>query len=445
MWQKFLKTQNGSVGVMFAFLIMLLIIVVGVATDFSRQVSIDKKCQDLADNIALAAASALAEGKTQKQAREIAESVFAQNSIRIGSNITIDEQSIEIRKAKSKYDVVSKVNGNIQTSFLGIIGYQDLTFGANASSEVDLKAVEVAIVADISWSMKGEKLSSMKGGLSDFIDALIPNPSLGKTRKVSLIPYADTINFGTSYRSWLAPDEPPVAVPILQPDGTSRTEYRYLEPPNSQRFKGCFQHEPNSQIQTGRATYLRPRQYLSYIQSYQVGTPLCPSNRSQAVFFSGNGNSLKSNIRKLELGFGTSTDIGTLWGWRALSSNWRGKFKADRSFPKPFSEENIKHLIILTDGKSSRADMVGDGNSSGGVNREPATKNLTRLCEAIKRQNKIHVSTIAYGFTEKEKEMRPILENCVAKDGKFYEASTETVGIQLASLAQSMTKIRLTN
>ena len=444
MWKNFYLNTKGSLSVFFGVALMLIVIAVGVAVDFSRVESVDEKSQNLADSMVLAAAGALAEGKSQNEARSIAEEAFKTNSANIGANVSFDQHSISIAKHRDYYELEAEIDGTIPAAFVGIIGKQQLPFRSIATSEVELKSVEIAIVADVSWSMAAGKIEPMKAAINDFLDVIYPHPSLRSTRTVSIIPYADTVHFGGAYRHWLNPDDPPTAVTRYRADGTSYISYEYLTPRNSQLYDGCFQHEPNSQIQTGRASSLRPGQYLSFIQTIAAGAPLCPPSQSAVQLFQSDPRQLKRFVNNLELGFGTSTDVGAVWGWRALSPSWQRNFRQG-SYPRPFSDENVKHLIILTDGKTNRSDLVGDGVNAGGVNREPATSNLVRLCQNIIREDKIHLTTIAYGFTVKEAEMRPILEKCVSKEGEFYEAGTKNVSHVLAAVAKKVSPIRLVN
>ena len=444
MWMKFFLNTKGSLSVFFGVALMLIVIAVGVAVDFSRVESADNNSQDLADSMVLAAAGALAEGRSQNEAREFAEDAFKANSANVGAHVSFNQHSISITKHRNYYELEAEVDGYIPAAFVGIIGKQQLPFRSIATSEVELKSVEIAIVADVSWSMAAGKIEPMKKAINEFLDIIYPHPSLRSTRKVSIIPYADTVHFGGGYRHWLKPDDPPTAVTRTRADGSTYISYEYLKPRNSQLYQGCFQHEPSGQIQTGRAGYLQPGRYLSYIQSYAAGAPLCPPSQSAVQLFQSDPRKLKSYVNNLELGFGTSTDIGAVWGWRALSPSWQRQFRKGR-YPLSFSDENVKHLIILTDGKTNRSDLVGDGVNAGGVNREPATSNLISLCQNIIREDKIHLTTIAYGFTDKEAEMRPILEKCVSKEGEFYEAGTKNVSHVLAAVAKKVSPIRLVN
>ena len=359
-------------------------------------------------------------------------------------DVNFNEADVEIKRTGNAYILRADVNGDVPTTFMSLIGKKNVGFAAIAESAVDLKSVEIALVVDVSWSMRNGKIDPMKRALDDFFDVLYPHPSFQNSRVVSLIPYSDTIHFGDRYRNWLKPDDPPTPVTYTRADGSTYTQYEYLEPRNSELFEGCFQHEPNNQIVSGQVSSVSPGNFLSYVQSYRVGTPLCPSSKSQVRMFDKNKVGLKRAVNDLELGFGTSTDIGTVWGWRALSPSWRSTLKGGQ-YPKPFAKENIKHLIILTDGKTARADPVGDGKTKNGISREPATSNFKSVCQNIIRQDEIHITTIAYGFSEKENEMRPVLKQCVAKDGQFYEASTSDISSILGSIAKSITEIRLTH
>ncbi len=443
MIKDYLLNRAGSLAPIFGLGLPLLLLGVGVAIDFAQLEKSDRISQDIADSMVLAAAGELAVGASKSEAEQEAIKMFEQNSSKY-SNVEFDAPSINITKARDRYTLTADVTGNSKSAIMSVFGKGNLGFYASAESEVEFKSVEIALVVDVSWSMNHGKIEPMKDALEDFFEIIYPSPSFQSTRKISLIPYADTVHFGNQYRRWLKPDDPPTPVTMTNPDGSTYVVYRYLKPRNSELYVGCFQHEPNSQIQSGTAGHVRPGNYLSYVQSYQGGTPRCPSSRSQVHLFEGNVHKLKNAARRLELGFGTSTDIGTMWGWRALSPSWAGTFSRG-SYPKPFTEQNIKHLIILTDGKTSRSDPVGDAKNVTSVNREPATSNFTQLCDNIKRQNEISVTTIAYGFSDKEAEMRPLLENCVAKDGQFYEASTRNVANILASIAKSVTEIRLIN
>lgn len=140
---------------------------------------------------------------------------------------------------------------------------------------------------------------------------------------------------------------------------------------------------------------------------------LCP-----AAFAIGPTRSLEPvqrELRNLPLNPGcTRFDLGTIWGWRAVSPQWWSAWQgADDSLPLP-PETSKKIVVILTDGYNTPSCAHDPGT------RGDADALFLAACEAMKDQG-IRPYTIYFG--EPLADLQDLLARCSEGTGQTYHAA----------------------
>src|SRR5690606_1577277 len=86
------------------------------------------------------------------------------------------------------------------TTFLNIIGIEDINFDLLSETVSGGVNLEVALVLDITGSMAGQKIVDLKAAAADLVNVVVRPEQTPYYSKVALVPYAMGVNAG-SYAS----------------------------------------------------------------------------------------------------------------------------------------------------------------------------------------------------------------------------------------------------
>lgn len=415
--ERFQRDRRGAMATVFVLILTTLLAAAGVTLDYSRALNQRSEAQNVADTMVLAAARAF----SLNGEKDAGEAAAAQLFFGHYPETTDKMFQFSVKRNGSVYDTNIEIDGSTQATFLTVIGWHQIPWKVESSAAASQNKAEIVLVADISRSMKGSKFSDMKAALRELVDTIFANGMRNDDRRVSLIPFAESVNFGVAYEDWLDPDR----ADAPKPD-----------------FVGCFRPEPDEALTRLITDGIGPGHYQAFTQSYfgrDSSYTYCPSERSKALLFESDPRALKARIAGLELGYGTGTDIALAWGWRAISPEWRGRFAGDRDYPLDHDEGVKKVLILLTDGVAVRKDPEGDGARIGitrnDVQTELAGDNYSAICDAIRKRNDIELFMIAYSLEQKHKSFRDAMMPCVSGEGKFYDADIGQLGTVLDEIA----------
>lgn len=406
---------------MLAVLSLVLMATAGIALDVSRLNNTKTKAQDIADIVAMATLRALMDGKSDDEAKAVGTAFFEGEFESVGDPDLVT-LTINLAEQNGVRTVSVSLDGSMETSLMSVIGIPDMDFQVASASTASTTAVELVIVADISLSMKWDgKLASMKGALTELIDLLYPDGQPNEDIRTSILLYGETIHFGDDYQGWLDDEE-------------------------SSNYFGCFAHESDEQVRSGDMFPIPPGEY----EAFASRANYCPEDTATSSFFEYDPAPMKQIIADLDddsTKRGTSTDIATMWAYRALSPTWRGQFVSGSDsdlYPLDFSNDTTKHMIILTDGVAFR--WTGpEGRLGESEGRAIALSNFMKICEKMGFQDNIHVSTVAFGFKPKDVAMHEYLEDCVSGHGRYFEATTSNLGMVLQTIGSAINRMRLTN
>ncbi|MEE9348003.1 MAG: pilus assembly protein TadG-related protein, partial [Robiginitomaculum sp.] len=195
MFKRFIKNTSGNMTIMMAGALVLLLLVIGVAIDYSSMTSKKVSYQAYADAAVLGAARS---NETDIAIIESAASAHV-NAL----NTSSDSLSITANLSNAG-KVQINVDGTYNPTFLSIFGYSSIPISATAESALaNSQPVDVVLVLDTTYSMTGAKIASLKTAATELVNNLERNSS--GNLKISVIPFAQYINVGLSRRSspWL--------------------------------------------------------------------------------------------------------------------------------------------------------------------------------------------------------------------------------------------------
>jgi Flp pilus assembly protein TadG len=428
----FLNSKSGSFVPIFGLLVVALFAVAGTGLDYSRASRAKQGAQDIADAMVLAAGAKILSGANTSDAKKEGINYYSANTSHVIYENGMNKELTLKALANDEFEINATITGTTETTFMAVAGIKDIDWSATATTHIGLPDVEIAFVPDISYSMKnGGKITSLKANLIQFVNSIYPFDKPLTKRRVSILPFADTINFGPEYKLWLDTD----------PAVSFESDY-----------VGCFRPDPQSNMTNGDPPKSGgPGDYQAWKQTIRYnGYQTCADSASQATLFQYDPEKLKGFITDMSLAWGTATDIGLSWGWRVLSPKWRNEFVANNGYPKNYKTNGEKYLILLTDGIAKRYDWEGDGLQEGPSasmtddwRTEQTALSFKAVCDAIKAEDKINVFMIGYKLEGADIDMKQYLENCTNGIGKYYDANPDDLSEILSKISFDINKFYL--
>ncbi len=200
-FRRFARNERGSVAIMFAFTFIPMLGIVGAGLDYTRAVKSRSLLQASLDSAVLVAAR---EGSnlTDAQVTARARALFEANMASSPTPYTLD--SISLTRTGKKY--VMNAQATIETSLLGVIGINSVSFNGVAASTWGDNNIEIALVLDNTGSMaSSNKMTELKRALCGDTTCTNTSPSTGFMRimrdaaggtgriKVGIVPFDTTV------------------------------------------------------------------------------------------------------------------------------------------------------------------------------------------------------------------------------------------------------------
>lgn len=426
---------------------------VAAGLDYTRMTNTRAAISAAADAAALAAAQAPAD-----QAAGLARQVFDAN-FHGAAPVTAFTAEPFTKGSDKAYRV--DVTADVPMSLTRIIGANSKP--VRSISEVLMgndQDIQIALVLDVTGSMQGAKLASLKSSASSMVNTLHTKLNKPDQVKIAVVPFAEYVNVGLTNRDkpWLSvpPDSSTTQnVCWKTRDITSSTNCRNeLRTWQSCNDGVCTTHSgyqwvcdhtygPEYQVcgtQTNNTKWygcVGSRNYPLNVrdQDYALkpapglmntwcNAPLTPLTANRSVVLNA--------ISSLSASGETYIPAGLMWGWAALSPL--------DPFNEPVNPARTtrRHLVLMTDGENTRSPNYPRHD---GWNSAIADNLTSELCANIKAAD-IEVFTIAFEVTAAPIKNR--LRSCASSPDKYFDAANS---MQLASafdaIAQQMSQLRI--
>ena len=201
MLKRFLQDKRANVAMMFGLVAVPLVAATGAAIDYSRAYERRMVVQDALDSAALAANRLIGLATEEEIYAEAIAFFNANTEGRLDSTLevamVIDGGSVELTTELP-----------VATSFLGIVGVDNINFDLRSLTLAGAATYEVVLVLDNSGSMGGSKISTLKSASLDLINSLFTlnssNPQPDPV-KMGIVPFAASVNVGPGFdnASWM--------------------------------------------------------------------------------------------------------------------------------------------------------------------------------------------------------------------------------------------------
>ena len=494
-----LREEGGAVAIMVAITLPVLVLMSGGAVDYAQSLAARTKLQTTVD------AAMMATARHKASHPDLPEPVLRQyfrkllkGQLSRRAKDLLKLKDIEFSLSTDQKLLSATVTASIDTHFLRLAGFDHFDIKASSKAKSTFSRTEVALVLDVSTSMKGARLKELKEAVKDFLNAVDENiPNNPEAFKVSIVPFAQYVNVGKENRnaSWI--DVPP--------DGERSTcnfrvcnrwqkggeVCRWEGTPDGRHRRVC-EWDDNASICIGwrqwtcadnRFIYrdihwegcvgsrdyplnIRDDSYALYpvpgVMNYNRNTAndemdfygyawsrnYCPSASILPLTSLKEGKAqIIGKIDSLDVTEWTYIPAGLVWGWRVLSHKEPFSQGADAQTAK---RNNVRKIIVLmTDGENSRAPSINLKNSAykdhSSGNRRYANRLTRELCNNIKSINpetgKPYADIITITFNIDSPRAKQLMKECASLGS--YDVKSGQLKELFLTLAQEMVKLQL--
>lgn len=391
--RRFAKDGGGSVAIIFGLSVFVLLASSAIAIDASRINRLTSRAISALDAAALATARELRlSGMTDSELYALAASYFHANLRQVTQmEGRLENLSVSIDRNKSAISV--SADAVLPTSVGRVFHSGDFRTTLSASAIYSARDIELGMMLDVSGSMAGAKIQSLRDAAKDLAEIVLDDTHGPSKNKIAIAPYSSAVNAG-----------------------------QFAQAATGVRLShGCVTERTGGQAFTDASPFGAP---LGRRTSSCTSSTIFPlSNDVPAV---------ESQINSLTAGGSTAGHLGIAWAWYLISPHW-ASFWPSNSAPRTYEDpEAMKAVIIMTDGEFNTSYEKTNGDSP---------QQSLKLCANIKSSN---VTVFSVGF-EAPNSALTILKQCASKSSYFFDARNESeLRDAFRRIANELTGLRLT-
>ncbi len=399
---EFARRENGTTAVIFALALLPIIVVFGFAMDIQRAQSIKSQIQARADAAALAGARQYYDDGATAEA--VARAYFQNAMSTIPHGASCAEPTIVTNDETGGVSV--SANCEVGTTVSGIIGTENIALNTTATAQSKASKLDLALMLDVSGSMKGQKLKDLQTAAKNAVDILTADS--GDDTRIALAPYSTSVNLGSYTESVVGSDnfdkDRDHATCVTEREGKAK---KTDEAPEDEKWVGYETVSVN-----GKNIW-------------------CP--KAEILPLTNKAGTLKSEIDGLKANGWTAGQLGIAWSWYAISPEWNDIWPA-ASAPLQYDDPDvIKSVILMTDGSFNTTYDDDQGNS---VNQSKV------LCKQM-RDAGVQVYSVAF---KAPKAGQKVLKDCASSPDHYFEPENgnELIAVY-EEIASQLSNLRLTN
>lgn len=386
--EDFRSAEGGAVAIIFALLVTVLFGMLALSIDLARAYSTQALIASALDSAALAGAKSLDNGHSDADILAAADAYFKQTMASQKNDGDISLWNFNVQIDRSKSNVVVGVEAKIATRFSRVIGTDHVRLDRNATVQYKTRFVELAMALDVTGSMLADnRIGDLKVAAKDVLKTLFDEASSEEAVRVSIVPWAASVNFGT-YASTVT--------------GSTSVDQCAVERLGTNEFGDAAP----AGADTLQAITTTPWGYN------------CPASSIVPLSGRSKESTLKDAIDNLAANGGTAGHIGTAAGWYTLSPAWASIWP-NGSKPRAYApDETIKGVLLMTDGLFNIA--WSNSQTYDPAMIEESYTRFQALCTKMK-ERKVVIYTVGFGLTDPRATTE--LETCAAGGGQFFHAT----------------------
>jgi len=376
--------KRGSLATFVAAAALPLVAFTGLAVDTARGYLVKTRLNYALDSAALAGGRVMFDATARDAAiQDFFDANFPSGYM--GATLTGPTTTVNTTDQTIKVEA----SANVGTTLMQVLGVDDVDVAAAAEVQRQVKGMELAMVLDITGSMRHtapgssqEKLEDLRDAATKLVDILYAGREEIDDFYMSIIPYTAQVNVGNQHTSWVNSFNAPDYLPTVW-KGCVEARYngprdRNDDPPSVEKFNaGLWPTDKDYQTwQPGSLTWrpYRNNPWRPQGQSggytvdetnteYGVGPNLnCGNPITPLVKARTNVDNAIAALKWWRYG-GTMGSQGLVWGWRAISPRWRGLWDGDDPtvLPKDYLSDLLansqplsdKAVVMMTDGQNN--------------------------------------------------------------------------------------------
>lgn len=394
MWKPYFKDQQGTFALKFALFGTILIMGAGIALDTARLMKTKTELQSLSDAATMAAALAYIEASKDPLANagNFGRANFEENS----SNKNFKKNDITF-ELTAQNTIKATADVSLKPMFMSAFGYPKLDLTVTSEVAVgEVKGAEIVLVVDATSSMAFDSnWDNVMQTVESTLSALEIYTGEDNVY-ISLVPFQDRVNIGTSRANWLSAAAPEDWNGCVEPREEPVIGFDFMLD-NNRPETNSF--EPNDPDTSGWGN--------TYCPAYSITGP---SNDVGAL--------LSASSSYSTIGTGRF-DIGLAWGWRMLTPEWSGLWGVS-NYPAGNSDIRQKYLVFMTDGRSSAYEREFSRMRDWDYNEGSVDgfEHLVELCADVKDDN-IELFVIQFDGNE---HATSYLQNCATSEDHYVFA-----------------------
>jgi Flp pilus assembly protein TadG len=387
------RDTRGNTTILFALAVVPIFGSVGAAVDYSRANNARTAMQAALDATALMISKQaldLKSAQVQTKARAYFDAMFNRPDIK-SLKITFSLQT----NAPGDFTVLADGSGKIDTSFVKLLGVQQMPIRTTAQVRWGFRTLEVALALDNTGSMaQKNKIVELKAAVKLLLATLKGNSKAPDDTKIAIIPFNTVVNLGTVYKDkpWLA----------------------YGSGVTASNWTGCIAdrdqpYDVKDTAPTGASTYFP--------------ATLC-GTLAQALPLTNDWAALEGMVDTMTPNGTTNVTIGAMWAWSALTPS------EPLTDGKPVRPDVEKVIILLTDGLNTQ-------NRFTTVPSQIDTRTAA-VCANIKAAGiRMYVVRVIEGNAD-------LLSGCATAPNMYYDVQVSSqLKDVFASIAASLSGARL--
>lgn len=410
-WRALARDRRGSITILFALSIFVVIGTVGLAIDTARAYSVASRISAALDAAALAAGKMLDdEDATDEEIAAKAALFFRIHMENIPvTGVTLSTPVTTVDRTDGVVQVAANVS--VATTFAQVARFPAFNFDRQAAIRYSMRHIDLGVALDITGSMcmPCSKIDALKDAARDLVDIMItPQTPYGSVR-IALAPYSSALNAG-GYAAAVS--------------GGASTDGCVVERSGPNNDANVPPSGGDALGTSSRGLNLR----------YDCpNAAIVPLTADRVV--------LRDSITALRTGGWTAGHIGVGWSWYLISRPWAHLFPPDNK-PRPPSRKVTKAVLLMTDGEFNTSYLPGAGRNSADPDLADSSGHQShRLCEAMKSDGVI-VFTVAF---DAPREAEDLLRRCATSASHAYSAaSPDALREAFRQIATRLSALRLT-
>ncbi|HOO81437.1 MAG TPA: pilus assembly protein [Alphaproteobacteria bacterium] len=476
---RYYRDTRAAIAILFALMAPLLIGTVGMAIDLSQAYLVQQRLAQAIDAAALAAAAISSDEATIEQK---VQDFFDVNYPPEKLGVTFDPVVVIEGNL-----VTVTGNASYLTSFLRVLGIDNIDVTAETVVQREVKGLEVVLVLDNTGSMaSNNNIGKLRTAACEFVEILYGTydedasgdcldrygsyvTAQNEYVKIGLVPYATSVNVGP-YGLGYDDDGNVYADPFLnnplglsfsndadtnicileEDDGSDVLDhsgpwymYRWCRDKNDDSAQCNYYNNyicVGDQYNSSGSTCLDWDYSAGARTVYRAPEYSCPA--ASVLPLTDDMTALKDRIGEMEANGWTFGNIGMAWGWRMLSPE------------VPFTEgvdwDNTawrKVVVMMTDGDNVRSSPYGGFGINGTHSVSSSSvldDRLRDVCENMDAQDNVTVYTITFDTGGIDSTTEQLYEDCAGNGGSHKHVTTSDELIQVfRSIAQELSNLHI--